>query len=172
MTPRAVLIGLPGSGKTTCGRRLARRLGVGFADSDELVESLAGCTISEIFAREGESAFRDAEARAIAEALSGFDGVMALGGGAVTTASTRRLLAGSGVPVVLLRARLDTLVRRVGRGADRPLLAGRPRTRIAELAGRREPLYRQVATMEIDTDGLSRDRVAAALQERLAAVVR
>ena len=89
MTPRAVLIGLPGTGKSTTGRRLAKILAVAFADSDELVEQSTGRSVPELIDTDGESAFRELEADAVARALADFDGVLALGGGAVMTARTR-----------------------------------------------------------------------------------
>ena len=172
MSPRAVLIGLPGTGKTTTGACLARRLGVVFADSDQLVESRAGMSVREIFASAGEAAFRAAEAQAIAAALAGFDGVLALGGGAILAASTRHALAASRVPIVLLQAAPDTLADRVGPAADRPLLAGDPPARLAVLAAERGPLYRDAATLVIDTDGLRADDVAAAIEQALPTVAR
>jgi shikimate kinase len=173
VSPRAVLVGLPGAGKSTTGHRLAKRLGVAFADSDDLVESRVGQTVSEIFATAGEAAFRDAEQRAIAAALVGFDGVLALGGGgAILADSTRGALAESGVPVVLLSADVATLAERLGPADDRPLLAGDVSARLAELAASRESLYREVATLVIDTDRLSPSEIAVAIERRLAAVLR
>jgi shikimate kinase len=167
MSPRAVLIGLPGTGKTTAGRLLAQRLGVPFADSDELVEARAGRAVREIFDSDGERAFRTAEAEAIAGALQGFDGVLALGGGAILTAATRTALAASGVPVVLLRADLPVLLQRVGPAHERPLLAADPPERLAALATQREPLYRGVATVVVDTGSGSAADVAAVIEHAL-----
>ncbi len=172
MSPRAVLMGLPGTGKTTVGPRLAQRLSVPFADSDRLVESREGMSVSEIFHVAGEAAFRTAEAEVVAAALGSFDGVLALGGGAILAESTRRALVASAVPVVLLRARLETLALRVGPASDRPLLAADPRARLAELAAERDPLYRDVATMIIDTDTMAKDEIAASIERKLATVPR
>src|SRR5664279_5336275 len=113
MPPRAVLVGLPGVGKSTVGQRLARRLSVRFADSDRLVAQSTGRTVRQIFELDGEAAFRSYEAAAIAGALVSFDGVLALGGGAVTTASVRQQLGVAGVPVVLLIANEGELLRRM-----------------------------------------------------------
>src|SRR4051794_8380523 len=107
MPPRVVLVGLPGTGKSSVGAELARRLGVPFADSDELVASQTGRSVAEIFAEQGEPVFRQLEADMIAAALAGFDGVLALGGGAVTTGSVRDDLRAAGVPVVRLDAAPD-----------------------------------------------------------------
>ncbi|SHG66333.1 shikimate kinase [Jatrophihabitans endophyticus] len=167
MTPRAVLVGLPGAGKSTSGRRLAKILGLPFADSDDLVEAAAGRSVAAVFADSGEPGFREVEAAAIASALSDFDGVLALGGGALSTAATRDALATAGVPVVLLRATLHTLTARVGDGRTRPLLAADPPGRLGALAAERDPVYRAVATMTIDTDGRTPGQVAATVAARL-----
>src|SRR5215467_13169981 len=103
MSPRAVLVGLPGTGKSTTGRRLAKILVVKFADSDELIEAAEQRSVATIFEESGEPAFRAAEAAAIQNAIANFDGVLSLGGGALNDPSTRVALRESGVPVVLLR---------------------------------------------------------------------
>ena len=167
MPPRVVLVGLPGTGKSTVGAELARRLEVAFADSDELVAQQAGRSVAEIFQHQGEPVFRQLEADMIAEALGGFDGVLALGGGAVTTESVRQDLRGSGVPVVLLTAAQEELLARLGGTESRPLLAGDAPARLAELAEAREPLYREVASLTVPTGGRSPAEVAATLHEQL-----
>ncbi|WP_375475280.1 shikimate kinase [uncultured Jatrophihabitans sp.] len=167
MSPTVVLIGLPGTGKTSAGQRLAKILAVPFADSDQLVERADGRSVRRIFADDGEPAFRVAEAKAVEAALRDFRGVLALGGGALGSAATRAALAGSDVPVAVLRATLDTLGARVGDGRSRPLLAGAPRERLAELADERGPLYAELATFEVDTDGKTPGQVAATIAARL-----
>lgn len=167
MTPKVVLIGLPGAGKSTSGRRLAKILGVPFADSDDLVEQAAGCGVGEIFARSGEEAFRAAEAAAVTRALREFDGVLALGGGALTAETTREALRRSGVNVAYLRTTLETLGRRVGDGRTRPLLAADPPARLAELAAEREPVYAGLASITVDTDSRTAGQVAATVAARL-----
>jgi len=167
MTPKAVLVGLPGTGKTSTGRRLAKILAVPFADSDELVEAAAGRSVAELFATEGESAFRAAERAAVVAALAGFEGVLALGGGAVGTAELRAALSGSAVPVVLLRASAATLLERLGDATSRPLLADDPPARLAALTAEREPLYAEVMTLAVDTDGRTPSQVAATIAARL-----
>jgi shikimate kinase len=169
MPPRVVLVGLPGTGKSTVGAELAGLLQVALADSDELVTRQTGRSIGEIFELQGEAAFRQLEAEMIAEALGGFDGVLALGGGAVTTESVRQDLAASGVPVVQLRAEQEELLRRVASSGHRPLLAGDAPVRLAELAEARNALYAEVATVGVDTDGRSPAEVAAVLHEQLIA---
>lgn len=167
MTPTVVLVGLPGAGKSTSGRRLAKILAVPFADSDDLVEAADGRSVREIFAASGEQAFRAIEAAAVGEALRAFTGVLALGGGALTSAETRAALTASDIPVVILRATLDTLGSRVGDGRTRPLLAADPSGRLATLEQERAPLYDEVATMSIDTDGRTPGQVAAVVAARL-----
>jgi shikimate kinase len=167
MTPRAVIIGLPGTGKSTTGRRLAKILALRFTDSDDLVERATDRTVTSIFADDGESVFRELEADAIADALQGFDGVVALGGGAIMTPRTRAALVDAGVPVVLLRASIDTLTTRIGDGHTRPLLRDDPVRRLAALAGEREPVYRAAATFVVDTDNRTPGQVAATVAARL-----
>jgi shikimate kinase len=167
MSPRAVLVGLPGSGKTTTGRRLAARLSVTFADSDVLVERRAGRSVAEIFAEDGEEAFRILEAEVVAEALARFYGVLALGGGAVLDQATRGALLIGPAPVILLRSSVRTLARRVGDGRGRPLLAGDTASKLGSLATAREPLYREVATHVVSTDRRSSSRVASEIAELL-----
>jgi shikimate kinase len=167
MSPRVVLIGLPGTGKSTTGRRLAKILAVPFVDSDELVEEASGRTVQDFFAHAGESAFRAAEAAAVIAAIGEFPGVLALGGGSLGSADTRAALTASGATVVLLHAELPTLAARVGDGATRPLLADDPAARLATLAEEREPLYQQVATFSVDTDGRTPGHVAATIAARV-----
>jgi shikimate kinase len=167
MTPKVVLVGLPGSGKSTTGRRLAKILVAPFADSDDLIEKQTGRAVRDIFGESGEAEFRRIEAATVASALSSFDGVLALGGGALTVAATREALLASAVPVVLLRAPLTTLIRRVGDGHARPLLADDPPGRLAALADEREPLYREVATLVVDTQRRTPGQVAATVAARL-----
>jgi shikimate kinase len=167
MTPRVVLIGMPGTGKTTTGRRLAAVLQLPFADSDELVADELGRPVPEYLASEGEEAFRRHEQAAVRAALAGFDGVLALGGGAVTIAPVRVELAAAGVPVVWLRGSLRTLAQRVGDGRSRPLLADDPQARLAALAARREPLFRECATLTVQTDNRTPAQVADKIAEML-----
>jgi shikimate kinase len=167
VTPRVVLVGLPGAGKSTTGRRLAKILAVPFADSDDLVQTADGRTVQAIFAESGEPAFRAVESAAIRSALSSFTGVLALGGGALGTPSTRAALTACGVPVVQLRATVGTLRARVGSGASRPLLVGDPDQRLEELAAERAPVYADVSSFTVDTDGKTPGQVAATVAARL-----
>jgi shikimate kinase len=162
-----VLIGMPGTGKTTTGRRLAAVLQVPFADSDDLVAEAVGRPVPEYLASEGEEAFRSHEAAAIRAALADFDGVLALGGGAVTNPPVRADLAAAGVPVVWLRGSVRTLAQRVGDARTRPLLADDPPARLDELAARREPLFAECATVTVETDDRTPAQVADELSELL-----
>lgn len=167
MTPRAVLIGLPGVGKSATGRRLAKVLTVPFADSDDLVRTSTGRDVREIFAADGEAEFRRLEADAVAVAMTGFAGVLALGGGALDAAATREHLAATELEVVWLRAPRHVLVERIGDGGTRPLLRGRVADGLAELAAAREPRYRAVATMTVDCGDRTPSQLAAHIAARL-----
>ncbi|MEV5355400.1 shikimate kinase [Streptomyces sp. NPDC093516] len=164
--PLVVLVGPMGVGKSTVGRLLAERLGVAYRDTDDDIVAAQGRTIAEIFAGEGEAAFRAIEARAVARALAGHDGVLALGGGAILDPRTRALLAGR--PVVFLDVDAGEAVRRIGRDPGRPLLAGDPHLRWRTLAAARRPLYTEVARAVVDTTGRAPGAVVEAVLAALA----
>jgi shikimate kinase len=165
MSPVVVLVGPPGSGKSTVGAALAARLGVGYRDTDADIVASAGKPIADIFVDDGEPHFRELEAEAVRAALAGHRGVLALGGGAVLRADTRALLAGQAV--VFLEVGLADAVKRVGLDAPRPLLLGSPRARWRELMEQRRPLYTEVARAVVATDGLTPDQVAEAVMNAL-----
>lgn len=136
-----VLVGLMGAGKTTVGRRLAKRLDLAFVDADAEIEEAAGETIPEIFERRGEAAFRAGEQRVIARLLAGRPQVLATGGGAYMDPLTRANIAARGISI-WLKADLDTLMKRVGKRGDRPLLQkGDPRATMKRLIDERYPVY-------------------------------
>jgi shikimate kinase len=165
--PVVVLVGAMGAGKTSVARALARKLQLPVRDTDHDVEAAAGRSISDIFVTDGEAAFRALEAAAVAAALAGHRGILALGGGAVLSEETRALLAGH--PVVHLRVSMPQGVRRTGLNAARPLLAGvNPRATYKALLEARLPIYRGVAAVEVDTDDRSVDEVADAVLAWLA----
>lgn len=162
---RVVLVGPPGAGKTTVGQHLADLLGVAFRDTDDDVASAAGLSVTDIFVERGEAAFRELERAAVAAALHEHDGVLALGGGAVLDPATRALLAG--VPVVFLDVGISDAARRVGFNRDRPLLLGNPRAQWLRLMEHRRPLYEEVATARVPTDGRTPEEVAAHVVKEL-----
>ncbi len=162
-----VLVGLMGAGKTKIGRRLAQRLNLPFFDSDQEIEEAAGETIEEIFRNRGETAFRDGERRVIARLLAQPTHVLATGGGAFMDPATRRLVGRRGVSV-WLRADLDTLMARVSRRSNRPLLKERdPRAVMEELIERRYPIYAE-ADLAIDSSDGPPDATAARVVAALA----
>lgn len=148
MSPRLVIVGPPGAGKTTIGRAVADRLGVDFRDTDVDIENDAGKPISEIFIDDGEEHFRALERAAISAALDRHAGVLALGGGAVLDPDTRKALAEQ--TVVYLSVDVPDAVRRIGLNRDRPLLIGNPRAQLRALLDARRPLYEEVATFVVD----------------------
>ncbi|SDH45045.1 shikimate kinase [Nonomuraea jiangxiensis] len=145
-----VLIGPPGSGKTTLGRLVAERLGVGFRDTDADVEAVAGKPVSDIFVEDGEARFRELEHQAVRQALAEHDGVLSLGGGAVLNTETQALLAGH--HVVYLQVGLADAIQRVGLASARPLLVLNPRSQLKKLMEERRPVYESLAVVTVATD--------------------
>ncbi|GAA2593632.1 shikimate kinase [Streptomyces violaceus] len=165
MTPLIVLVGPMGVGKSTVGQLLAERLGAGYRDTDDDIVAAQNRTIAEIFVEEGEAAFRAIEKQAVREALAGYDGVLALGGGAVLDQDTRELLAGQ--RVVYLSMDVEEAVKRTGLNAARPLLAINPRKQWRELMEARRHLYEEVATAVVATDGRTPEEVTQAALDAL-----
>lgn len=180
MAPRAVLVGAPGAGKSTIGRRLAAALKVEFCDTDAVIEERAGRTIPQIFATDGEAAFRELEQAVVLEALASQNGVVSLGGGAVLSAETRKALVGH--TVVYLEISVGEGLLRTGitaraseghaphpRDGSRPLLAGPdPAGRYRTLFNTRRPLYREVSTILVRSDRRSPSKVVRELVDLLA----
>jgi shikimate kinase len=166
MTPKAVLVGLPGSGKSTIGRRLAKALGVALLDTDAAIEQQTHRSIPEIFATDGEQEFRRIEEQVVRAALAEHDGVLSLGGGAVTSPGVCEALAGHTVIYLEIGAREG--VRRTGGTAVRPLLAGPDRAeKYRDLMAKRVPLYRRVATIRVDTNRRNPGAVVRNILSRL-----
>lgn len=161
-----VLVGVPGAGKTTVGRRLAKKLGRTFVDVDQRIEEVLGKPIAEIFADEGETYFRQAEEEATLELLETAD-VISLGGGAVTNPRIREGLKGH--DVIWLKVSVGQASRRVGMNTARPLLLGNVRGRLIELTRERTPLYEEVATHVVETDGRGSSEIADELAENFRA---
>lgn len=181
--PVVILIGPPGAGKTTVGAMLADRLGVGFTDTDAVVEAVAGKPVSDIFITDGEPEFRRLEREAVAAALapgaladqgSGtpaagtrWTGVLGLGGGAVLDEQTRARLAGR--PVVYLETGFAELAKRVGLDRARPLLIGtNPRAQLKSLLQQRLPVYEGLAWLTVPTDNREPDEIAAQIAAQIA----
>ncbi|MBK1788137.1 shikimate kinase [Prauserella cavernicola] len=161
-----VLVGPPGSGKSTVGPLLAELLGVDYADADADLEQRTGKLISDIFAADGEPAFRAIEQDVVADGLARHAGVFALGGGAPLAEVTRARL--SEHTVVFLFVGMAEGVQRTGLSTARPLLAGvNPRATFKELLDKRLPVYREVATIEVDTTGRKPREIAAEIAGRL-----
>lgn len=177
-TPTIVLVGAPGSGKSTVGALLAARLGWEFTDVDETIAAEAGKPVAEIFADEGEATFRRLEVEATLARVAD-PGVVSLGGGAVVSTEVRRALvegprsagrsgSSASAPIVLwLRVSVGQSARRVGLNEPRPLLLGNVRGRLIALLAERTPLYEEVATHTFDTDESAADEVVAAIMARL-----
>lgn len=154
---QVVLVGPMGVGKSTVGKLLAERLGVGYRDTDDDIVAEQGRTIAEIFVDEGEPVFRAIEKAAVHKALAEHDGVLALGGGSILDADTRALLDGQ--RVVYLSMDVEEAVKRTGLNAARPLLAVNPRKQWRELMEARRSLYEEVATAVVATDGRTPEEV-------------
>ena len=165
MSPRLVIVGAPGAGKTSVGGLVAAGLGVEFRDTDADIEQMAGKSISEIFLDDGEPVFRDLERTAVAVALGDHEGVLALGGGAVGDEGTRELLREQ--QVVFLDVGLADAAARVGLNRDRPLLLDSPRAQLKRLLDERRPLYEQVAVFTVNTTGRSVEEVAEDVMNRV-----
>lgn len=145
------LVGLPGSGKSTVGRQLSRRLQLPFVDSDHAVEAKLGCSIREYFEREGEERFRDVEESVIEELTQSHRGVLSTGGGSVLRPKNRENLRNSG-QVVYLKSSPDELFRRLRHDMNRPLLqVADPLSRLRDLFTARDPLYRETAHFILET---------------------
>jgi shikimate kinase len=162
--PLIVLVGPPASGKTTVGTALAASLGVAFRDTDHDVEATAGMSVADLFVTNGEPHFRALEEQAVIRALDEHVGVVALGGGAVTSAATRdRLVAygRGGGTVVWLDVDLPSAAKRVGLSRDRPILGVNPRAMLRHMLETRAPLYGEVATLTVSTGSRTPQDVVA-----------
>jgi shikimate kinase len=158
MAPVVVLVGPPGSGKTTTAAALGDLIKADVRDTDADVEAAAGSSIGDLFVEHGEEHFRDLERAAVAAALAEHEGVLAVGGGAVLDGATRELLAAH--TVVFLDVGIKDAASRIGLNRDRPLLLGNPRAQWIRLMEARRPLYEEVATATVVTDGKDARQVA------------
>lgn len=166
------LVGLMGAGKTSVGRMLARRLNKIFYDSDQEIERVTGVRIPLIFEIEGESGFRDRESKLLAELVKEQNIVLATGGGAVISEINRQALAAHGT-VVYLRATAKDLWQRTRHDKNRPLLqTENPMAKLQELFAQRDPLYREIADIVIDTSSQSLSNLVRQLEHKLAQLKR
>jgi shikimate kinase len=159
MSPLLVLVGPPGSGKTTIGRLVADQRGVEFRDTDADIEQVAGKSVSDIFIEDGEPRFRELEEAAVRTALEEHDGVLAVGGGAVANLAVRTQLRDQ--CVIFLDVGLAAAAERVGFATSRPLLVVNPRAELKRLLTERRPHYEAVATAIVGTDDRSPEDVAS-----------
>jgi shikimate kinase len=170
--PLVVLIGPPGSGKSSVGPLVAARLGVEFRDTDADVAAAAGKPVGDIFVEDGEEAFRELERTALASALAESSalrtdgGVLALGSGAVLDGGVQPMLAG--LPVVYLSASFGTLARRIGLDRPRVVVPGNPRGRLRAMLDTRLPVYQRLAAITVETDDLDPDELAEQIAAKLA----
>lgn len=165
MSPRVVLVGLPGSGKTTVGKRLANALHTSAIDTDLMIGEKYGSACGDVFNQLGEAQFRQAEAEAVAEAME-TDGIVSLGGGAVLTASNRALLADQ--RVVYLHVTAQEGVRRTSGDSSRPLLnVSDPAARYEQLLEERAQFYEEVANLLVHSDGKKPQRVVTDILQYL-----
>lgn len=160
-----ILIGPPGSGKSTVGPLLAALLGLDFAETDGLIEERTGKPVADVFIEDGEEAFRELERWAVTEAIGAHRGVVALGGGSVLSEPTRKLLAGR--PVVYLETGFPAVARRSGLAGPHPPIPGNPRGRLRQMLEERRGVYQDLAWLTVPTDDLEPQQVA----EQIAAAI-
>ncbi len=161
MSNQIILIGPPGSGKSTIGHSLAKKMKVKFADTDALIEARLDKKISDIFVDLGEPVFRTEELIVLAEVLQSDNGVVSLGGGAPISPQAQELLRNSGAIVIFLDISLGKAAARVGFNRDRPLLLGNPRAQWNELMNSRRPIYESLATAVVPVDDRSVNQICA-----------
>jgi len=167
MPQNIFLVGLMGAGKTSVGKMLSKRLNKTFYDSDQEIEQVTGVKIPVIFEIEGEQGFRARESKMLSELVCRDNIVLATGGGAVLSEQNRRLLTAHGT-VIYLRASANDLWRRTRHDKNRPLLqTGDPLERLQELLAQRDPLYREVADIIIDTGSQSLSNLASRIEQQL-----
>ena len=164
---RIVLIGAPGSGKSTVGAALSRKLALDFVDTDQLIEVREGKTITDIFVVDGEPYFRAVELETLKQVLKMNNVVVSLGGGAPISEQAQQELLSSDSMVIFLDVSLATAAPRVGFNRDRPLLLGTPRAQWQALSDKRRPIYEALADVSIKVDDMSVDEIASAIEKSL-----
>ncbi|CAN2200408.1 AroK Shikimate kinase [Candidatus Nanopelagicaceae bacterium] len=165
---RVVLIGAPGSGKSTVGAALAKVLALDFIDTDLLIEEREGKAITDIFVVDGEPHFRAVELETLKHVLTLNDVVISLGGGAPISDQAQQLINSSESRVVFLDVSLATAAPRVGFNRDRPLLLGNPRAQWQALSDKRRPIYEALADVSIKVDDMSVEAITSEIEKSLA----
>lgn len=165
--PTLILIGAPGSGKSSIGALLAKKLQQDFIDTDKVIEKKEGISISQIFVDYGEEYFRNLEFAALQETLAVTQCVLALGGGAPISNRAQELLSSIKCPIIFLDVSLSAAAPRIGFNRDRPLLLGNPRAQWQALLEKRRPIYEKLATIRIKVESMKEREVATKIIEAI-----
>jgi len=171
MIKKVVLIGPPGAGKSTIGKALAKEIATEFIDSDSEIERVTGKKISDIFVEEGEAVFRKTEVEVVTALLDGFEGVIALGGGAPINPQVQEALTGVEYPVIFIDVSISQAANRIGFNKDRPLLLINPRQQWMNLMSERRPIYEKLASQTVNSDSQKPHEVAKLISEKLKAML-
>ncbi len=169
MIKKVVLIGPPGAGKSTIGKALAKEIATEFIDSDSEIERITGKKISDIFVEEGEAVFRKTEVEVVTALLDGFEGVIALGGGAPINTQIQEALTGVEYPVIFIDVSISQAANRIGFNKDRPLLLINPRQQWMNLMSERRPIYEKLASQTVNSDSQKPHEVAKLISGKLKA---
>jgi len=169
MSHRVILIGPPGSGKTSIGRQVAKITNSVFTDTDHEIETKVGKSITNIFLEDGESFFREREKEIVIQTINDKTGVISLGGGSVLDSEVQKILENLKDEVVYLEVTISNAAPRVGFNKDRPLLAGNPRAKWQELMEARRPIYERLAGRKVSTDNRKPNEVAAEIAKAVLA---